>query len=123
MSVLSGTSTTLSPLCCQTNIFQLVVASFSASSYAILLYPRDGLQFLSTSVGGESKPLEAGFNQGQQIGWFGYITEGEYYSTTTEEESSIAALAEYVAHLVRLLDHHILCPFTRVLVRDPAPPS
>ncbi|XP_056442683.1 nidogen-1-like [Gadus chalcogrammus] len=78
----------------KTNTFQLVVASFSASSYAILLYPRDGLQFLSTSIGGESKPLEAGFNQGQQIGWFGYITEGEYYRTTTEEESSIAALAE-----------------------------
>ncbi|CAL8355052.1 unnamed protein product [Boreogadus saida] len=78
----------------KTNTFQLVVASFSSSSYAILLYPRDGLQFLSTTVGGESKPLEAGFNLGQQIGWFGHITEGEYYSTTTEEESSIAALAE-----------------------------
>ena len=100
MSVLSWTSTTLSSLCFQTNTFQLVVASFSSSSYAILLYPRDGLQFLSTSVGGKSKPLEAGFNQGPQKSWWGYITEGEYYRTTTEEESSIAALAEYVAHLV-----------------------
>ncbi|KAG7217942.1 hypothetical protein INR49_020764 [Caranx melampygus] len=34
-----------------------------SSSCAILLYPRDGLQFLSTSVGGEEKLLEAGFNE------------------------------------------------------------
>ncbi|XP_053275519.1 nidogen-1 [Pleuronectes platessa] len=34
------------------NTFQLVVASMKSSSFAILLYPTDGLQFLSTSVGG-----------------------------------------------------------------------
>ncbi|KAF3852644.1 hypothetical protein F7725_005999 [Dissostichus mawsoni] len=53
-----------------TNTFQLVVATMELSSCAILLYPRDGLQFLSTPVGGESKILEAGFNEGMVDGWF-----------------------------------------------------
>jgi len=87
---------THSPLCFQSNTFQLVVASSSASSYAILLYPRDGLQFLSTPLGGRSVALEAGFNQGQQKSWWGYVSPGEYYRLTTEEESSVSALAQYV---------------------------
>uniref|UniRef100_A0A8D3DRR1 Nidogen 1 n=1 Tax=Scophthalmus maximus TaxID=52904 RepID=A0A8D3DRR1_SCOMX len=40
------------------NTFQLVLASMKSSSCAILLYPTSGLQFHSTSVGGESKLLE-----------------------------------------------------------------
>ncbi|CAB1429295.1 unnamed protein product, partial [Pleuronectes platessa] len=75
------------------NTFQLVVASMKSSSFAILLYPTDGLQFLSTSVGGESKLLEAGFNEGMVQGWF-QNSQGTYYQTTTDQEASIRELTE-----------------------------
>uniref|UniRef100_A0A8C5NE07 Nidogen-1-like n=1 Tax=Gouania willdenowi TaxID=441366 RepID=A0A8C5NE07_GOUWI len=44
------------------NTFQLVLAFMESSSSAILLYPREGLQFISTSVQQENKLLEAGQN-------------------------------------------------------------
>lgn len=69
----------------------------ASASYAILLYPREGLQYLSTPVEGESKPIEAGFNQGLVKGWFSWSTsQGTYYRTTTEAETSIRELSEYV---------------------------
>ncbi|XP_068444754.1 nidogen-1-like [Clinocottus analis] len=76
------------------NTFQLVVASMVSSSCAILLYPRSGLQFLSTSVGGESKLLEVGFNEGVVDGWFWKETQGVYFRTTTDEETSVRELTE-----------------------------
>uniref|UniRef100_A0AAQ4QIE9 Nidogen 1b n=1 Tax=Gasterosteus aculeatus aculeatus TaxID=481459 RepID=A0AAQ4QIE9_GASAC len=76
------------------NTFQLVVASMESSSCAILLYPRSGLQFVSTSVGGENKLLEAGFNQGLVAGWFWKDSQGTYFRTTTDEETSVRDLAE-----------------------------
>ncbi|XP_056136389.1 nidogen-1-like [Lampris incognitus] len=77
------------------NTFQLVVASMASSSYAILLYPREGLQYLSTSVGGESKPIEAGFNEGLVKGWFSWSSsQGTYHRISTDEESSVRELAQ-----------------------------
>ncbi|XP_037621658.1 nidogen-1-like [Sebastes umbrosus] len=76
------------------NTFQLVVASMESSSCAILLYPRNGLQFLSTSVGGESKLLEAGFNEGLVESWFWKASPGTYFRSTTDEETSIRELTE-----------------------------
>ncbi|KAG7217936.1 hypothetical protein INR49_010312, partial [Caranx melampygus] len=76
------------------NTFQLVVAFMPSSSCAILLYPRDGLQFLSTSVGGEEKLLEAGFNEGLVSGWFWNTKQGTYFKTTTDDEASIQELTE-----------------------------
>ncbi|XP_068582888.1 nidogen-1-like [Cebidichthys violaceus] len=76
------------------NTFQLVVASMVSSSCAILLYPQNGLQFFSTSIGGESKLLEAGFNQGLVSGWFWKESQGTYFLTTTNEEASIRELTE-----------------------------
>ncbi|KAI3352670.1 hypothetical protein L3Q82_020124 [Scortum barcoo] len=76
------------------NTFQLVVASMVSSSYAILLYPRDCLQFLSTSVGGKSKVLEAGFNEGLVKSWLWGTSQGTYFRTTTDEETSISKLPE-----------------------------
>uniref|UniRef100_A0A8D3DW80 Nidogen 1 n=1 Tax=Scophthalmus maximus TaxID=52904 RepID=A0A8D3DW80_SCOMX len=75
------------------NTFQLVLASMKSSSCAILLYPTSGLQFHSTSVGGESKLLEAGFNEGMVARWYG-TTHGIYFRTTTDEEASIRDLTE-----------------------------
>ncbi|KAM7419941.1 hypothetical protein PAMA_016848 [Pampus argenteus] len=75
------------------NTFQLVVASMESSSYAILLYPRDRLQFYSTSVGGESKLLEASFNEGLVKGWW-QSSQGTYFRSTTDEETSIRELTE-----------------------------
>uniref|UniRef100_A0A8C4HNC4 Nidogen 1b n=1 Tax=Dicentrarchus labrax TaxID=13489 RepID=A0A8C4HNC4_DICLA len=53
------------------NTFQLVVASMESSSCAILLYPIGGLQFLYTA------------------------SQGTYFRTTTDEETSIRDLTEY----------------------------
>uniref|UniRef100_UPI0037E7E23F nidogen-1-like n=1 Tax=Semicossyphus pulcher TaxID=241346 RepID=UPI0037E7E23F len=89
-----GTSGRGDGLDAKRNTFQLVVASMESSSCAILFYPRDSLQFLSTSVGGEVKLLEAGFNEGLVPGWFWKTTQGTYYRTTTDEETSIRDLTE-----------------------------
>uniref|UniRef100_A0A3B3D9U6 Nidogen 1b n=1 Tax=Oryzias melastigma TaxID=30732 RepID=A0A3B3D9U6_ORYME len=75
------------------NTFQLVVASTESFSYAILLYPRGGLQFFSTSVGGERKLLEAGFNEGLVKGWF-WTSKGLYVRTTADNETSIMELTK-----------------------------
>uniref|UniRef100_A0A3Q0SFY4 Nidogen 1 n=1 Tax=Amphilophus citrinellus TaxID=61819 RepID=A0A3Q0SFY4_AMPCI len=73
--------------------FQLVVASTKSSSWAILLYPRDGLQFISTSIGGDRKLLEAGFNEGLVTGWL-WNRQGLYFRITTDEETSISELTK-----------------------------
>ncbi|XP_020511653.1 nidogen-1-like [Labrus bergylta] len=89
-----GTSGRGDGLDAKRNTFQLVVVSMESSSCTILLYPRHHLQFLSTSVGGESKLLEAGFNEGLVTGWFWKTKQGDYFQITTEEESSIRDLTE-----------------------------
>ncbi|KAM3864903.1 nidogen-1-like [Diretmus argenteus] len=77
------------------NTFQLVVASMPSTSYAILLYPKERLQYLSTSIRGESRPLEAGFSEGLVKGWFSWRqSQGTYHRITTNEETSITELAE-----------------------------
>nr|XP_033480923.1 nidogen-1-like [Epinephelus lanceolatus] len=75
------------------NTFQLVLVTMASSSCAILLYPQGGLQFLSTSIGGESKVLETGFNEGMVAGWFS-SSQGTYFRSTTDEETSIRELTE-----------------------------
>uniref|UniRef100_A0A8C5HR23 Nidogen-1-like n=1 Tax=Gouania willdenowi TaxID=441366 RepID=A0A8C5HR23_GOUWI len=75
------------------NTFQLVLAFMESSSSAILLYPREGLQFISTSVQQENKLLEAGFNEGLVSGWF-WEKQGTHYLATTDEESSIRDLTK-----------------------------
>ncbi|CAK6981389.1 nidogen-1-like [Scomber scombrus] len=75
------------------NTFQLVVALMASSTYAILLYPKNSLKFHSTSVGGESKVLEVGFNEGLVKGWW-RSTQGTYYRSTTDDEISIRELTE-----------------------------
>ncbi|XP_040001081.1 nidogen-1-like isoform X2 [Xiphias gladius] len=89
-----GTSGRGDGLDAKSNTFQLVVVSMASSSCAILLYPRDGLQFLSTSVEGQSKLLEAGFNEGLVQGWFWKTKQGTYFRATTDEETSIRELTE-----------------------------
>ncbi|KAK2817579.1 hypothetical protein Q5P01_025770 [Channa striata] len=76
------------------NTFQLVVTSTESSSYAILLYPRGGLQFFSTSVGDDRKLLEAGFNKGIVPGFLWGVTQGMYFRTTTDDETSIRELTK-----------------------------
>ncbi|XP_058496707.1 nidogen-1-like [Solea solea] len=74
------------------NTFQLVVVLMESSSCAILLYPTDGLQFLYTSIGGDRKLLEAGFNQGLVNSWFN--PKGTYFQTTTDKEASVRELTK-----------------------------
>uniref|UniRef100_A0A674E3F1 Nidogen 1 n=1 Tax=Salmo trutta TaxID=8032 RepID=A0A674E3F1_SALTR len=66
------------------NTFQLVVASMASASYAILFYPREGLQYISTPVAGQSEPVHAGFSQGL----------GPYYRIATDDEASVRQLSE-----------------------------
>lgn len=72
----------------QGNTFQLIVAITKSVSYAILLYPKDGLKFVHTSVGGQKKILESGFNQGLVRKWFLNL-QGTYYRMTTDRDTSI----------------------------------
>uniref|UniRef100_A0A8C9XC92 Nidogen 1 n=1 Tax=Sander lucioperca TaxID=283035 RepID=A0A8C9XC92_SANLU len=51
------------------NTFQLVIASLETASYAILLYPRDGMQFSSTPVQGSNVVMHAGFSKGSVRGF------------------------------------------------------
>uniref|UniRef100_A0AAY4EML9 Nidogen 1b n=1 Tax=Denticeps clupeoides TaxID=299321 RepID=A0AAY4EML9_9TELE len=77
------------------NTFQLVVASMESASYAILLYPSDGLQFHLTNIGDESKPVEVGFSKGLVKGWFSWsTTQGPYYRITTDDVESIQSLTQ-----------------------------
>ncbi|KAG7462833.1 hypothetical protein MATL_G00188960 [Megalops atlanticus] len=78
----------------QRNTFQMVVASGETVSYAILLYPREGMQFLSTSSGGESEPLRAGFSKGLVKFLLWTTRQGPYYQITTSDEESVRKLAE-----------------------------
>ncbi|XP_039883189.1 nidogen-1-like isoform X3 [Simochromis diagramma] len=72
--------------------FQLVVAYTASSAWAILLYPRNGLQFLYTSIGGERKLLESCFNEGL-VGWF-WKKQGLYFNITSDDEASISQLTK-----------------------------
>ena len=77
----------------QRNTFQLVIASLERASFAILLYPRKGLQFVSTPVRGSSEILQAGFSKGL-VSSFLFSRQGPYYRTTTNHETTVRALAE-----------------------------
>lgn len=83
-------------LCLQRNTFQLVVASTGGSSYAILMFPQQGLQFLSTTIGGRSHVLQTGFNEGLVEKWF-WRTQGTYFRCTTEDEATIRNLLQYAS--------------------------
>lgn len=77
------------------NTFQLVIASMASASYAIMFYPKDGVQYVSTLLGNEIEPIHAGFNQGLVKGWFSWsVSPGTYYRITTEDESSVRELTE-----------------------------
>lgn len=78
----------------QRNTFQLVVASSGSSSHAILLFPRRGLQFLTTPIGGRSSVLQTGFNQGLVESWF-WTSQGTYYRCSSEDEASVRNLPQY----------------------------
>uniref|UniRef100_A0AAX7THR8 Nidogen 1a n=1 Tax=Astatotilapia calliptera TaxID=8154 RepID=A0AAX7THR8_ASTCA len=75
------------------NTFQLVIASLETTSYAIVLYPRDGIKFSSMLVGDTNVIMHAGFSKGLVRGFFSSI-KGPYYRTTTDDEQSVRALAE-----------------------------
>ncbi|XP_046907058.1 nidogen-1-like [Hypomesus transpacificus] len=76
------------------NTFQLVVASMASASYAIMFYPKDGLQYVSTPLGSEHEVVQGGFNRGLVKGWFWRTNLGEYYRITTGDESSVRELPE-----------------------------
>ncbi|XP_039890326.1 nidogen-1 [Simochromis diagramma] len=75
------------------NTFQLVIASLETTSYAIVLYPRDGIKFSSMLVGDTNVIMHAGFSKGLVQGFFS-SSKGPYYRTTTDDEQSVRALAE-----------------------------
>ncbi|KAM9803801.1 nidogen-1 [Neosynchiropus ocellatus] len=82
------------------NTFQLVIASLETASYAINLYPRDGIQFTSTPVEDGTEVMHAGFSKGSVRGFL-FSSQGPYYRTTTDEDRSVRALAEQTNSGVR----------------------
>ncbi|XP_056616657.1 nidogen-1 [Triplophysa dalaica] len=73
------------------NTFQLVIASLESVSWAVLLYPRDGLQVHTT---GDSHTLHAGFSKGHEGYTIFSKKQGPYYRITDDTEASITKLAE-----------------------------
>ncbi|XP_053369004.1 nidogen-1 isoform X1 [Clarias gariepinus] len=69
------------------NTFQLVIASTELNTYAILLYPKDSMHYFSTPVGGKSRVSEAGFSQGEILGWF-TNSQGHYYRIPSNAENT-----------------------------------
>uniref|UniRef100_A0A8C6TD42 Nidogen 1b n=1 Tax=Neogobius melanostomus TaxID=47308 RepID=A0A8C6TD42_9GOBI len=76
----------------QRNSFQLLLVLMSSSSAAVLLFPRSGLQFLSSPAGGVSRALEAGFSEGLFSHWLWGETQGKQFWITTEGEESVGKL-------------------------------
>ncbi|XP_060895366.1 nidogen-1 [Labrus mixtus] len=74
------------------NTFQLVIATLETFSYAIVMYTRDGIQFVSTPAD-RGVIMHAGFSKGLVRGFL-FSSQGQYYRTTTDEEASVRALAE-----------------------------
>ncbi|XP_060736413.1 nidogen-2 isoform X1 [Tachysurus vachellii] len=76
----------------QVNTFQAVVAYDEENTYALFLYPEDGLQFFGTrpkemfNVAIEL-PARVGFTRGEISYLLFARTEGPYYSLTTNEQS------------------------------------
>ncbi|KAM7385835.1 hypothetical protein PAMP_001890 [Pampus punctatissimus] len=75
------------------NTFQLVIASLETASYAIVLYTRDGIQFVTTPVDNNSVIMQAGFSKGLVRGFL-FSSQGQYYRTTGDNEESVRDLAE-----------------------------
>ncbi|XP_005795282.1 nidogen-1 [Xiphophorus maculatus] len=75
------------------NTFQLVLASLETASYAILLYARDGVQFLSTPIGDNDVIMHSGFSQGLVRGFL-FSSQGQYYRNSMDNETSVRELAE-----------------------------
>ncbi|MBN3312842.1 NID1 protein, partial [Atractosteus spatula] len=78
------------------NTFQAVLASGEKSTYAILLYPRDGLQFSSTRSKGTDtdRPARVAFSKGLQRYLIWSSRPGPYYEITTSSEESVRDLYE-----------------------------
>uniref|UniRef100_UPI0037E84C71 nidogen-1 n=1 Tax=Semicossyphus pulcher TaxID=241346 RepID=UPI0037E84C71 len=75
------------------NTFQLVIASLETASYVIVLYARDGLEFVSTPAGDSGVIMHTGFSKGLVQGFL-FSSQGPYYRITTDDEASVRALAE-----------------------------
>uniref|UniRef100_A0A8C1N0X7 Nidogen 1a n=1 Tax=Cyprinus carpio TaxID=7962 RepID=A0A8C1N0X7_CYPCA len=67
-----------------------VIASLETMSFAILLYPREAMQFQSTG----SYTMHAGFSKGQETHFFFSKKQGPYYRITDDTEASVKKLAE-----------------------------
>lgn len=80
-----------------------------SASYAILLYPEEGLQFVSTPVDDEDQLAQVGFSEGLIPGWFGWSkTQGLYYQITEESEESVRALTQSVPCLKIMTEFYFL---------------
>ncbi|XP_048341715.1 nidogen-1 [Sphaerodactylus townsendi] len=69
------------------NTFQAVLASSDSTSYAVLLYPEDGLQFYSTHSKNDMEiiPAIVGFSQ-PSTNYFIWVKAGSYNIVANEEE-------------------------------------
>ncbi|RXN01624.1 Nidogen-1 [Acipenser ruthenus] len=79
------------------NTFQAVLASSDTASYAIFLYPRDGLQFFVTRAKGTHNsdlelPAKAGFSKGSITYFLWGASEGQSYPITSSNVQSVKDL-------------------------------
>lgn len=71
----------------QRNTFQAVLASSDSSSYAVFLYPEDGLQFYSTHSKNDNEivPAIVGFSQ-PSTNYYLWVRPGSYNIVANDEE-------------------------------------
>lgn len=83
----------------QRNTFQAVLASSDSSSYAVFLYPEDGLQFYSTHSKNDNEmvPATVGFSQ-PSTNYYLWVKAGAY-NVIANEEAIIGNLHKYALFL------------------------
>lgn len=91
----------------QRNTFQAVLASSDSSSYAIFLYPEDGLQFYSAySKNDDGKiPAMVGFSQASTNYYF-WENPGSY-NVIANDEDSIRNLHKYAFLFVLIYEENV----------------
>ncbi|XP_016105651.1 nidogen-2-like [Sinocyclocheilus grahami] len=117
------------------NTFQVVLAYNEKDTYALFLYPEDGLQFFGTrpkeSYNVEIElPARVGFTRGELSFLFFSRTEGPYYSVTSNEQSvknlyqkgNIGEPGVWLFHIGNRYSFHNVIPAQHEAVLIKAPP-
>lgn len=84
----------------QRNTFQAVLASSDSSSYAVFLYPEDGLQFYSTHSKNDNAVVPATVGFSQPSTYFILWVKAGSYNIIANDEEILRNLCKYVVFII-----------------------